>query len=156
MTNSVSSSDGVKSSHVGSTIVGNDLVESAPAAEDTLEDEVRNDIVRLRGGSTSFGIRGKSTTSMDDISVVPDFRHEEGVHMGFAEEGRDVGNHRGNEKVLGLADLTLVTGLDEPANIFVEKRPPKPNKKVPGLSGPLNPKCSQRAQQLVDVSSGAP
>lgn len=50
--------------------------------------------------------------------------------MGFSKQGGDQRDDRGDVEVLGLAQLTLVTRLDIPANVFVEEGPPKTDQEV--------------------------
>jgi len=65
----------ISSSNVGSGVVGNNLFESSPAAEDILEDKVGNDFGGVRGGSTTFWIGGESISGMENITVGSNLRH---------------------------------------------------------------------------------
>ena len=65
-----------------------------------------------------------------DVAVGTKLRHEEGIDVGFSEEGGDERNDRRDVEVLHLAQLTLVTRLTVPTDVFVKVRPPEAKQKV--------------------------
>ena len=81
-----------------------------------------------------YGPLSPVAADVDDVAIGTSARHEERVDMGFPKEGRDRGNDGGNEEVLRLANLALVTSFDKPANILVEIRPPEAKEEVAARS----------------------
>jgi hypothetical protein len=119
-----------QSSDVRGSVVSNQLFKTTPATENILEDEVGDNFARIGRSSASLGIGGQSIASVMDVAVGTKLRHEEGIDVGFSEEGGDERNDRRDVEVLHLAQLTLVTRLTVPTDVFVKVRPPEAKQKV--------------------------
>ena len=117
MVNVVTRRETVESGNPRCSVVGDDLFESSPSAENVLEEEVRDDIAAFGGGSSCFRPGCQSATTMEDVSVGSALRHVERVEVSFAKNRRNVRNGRRNVKVLGLPNLALVACSDIPANV---------------------------------------
>ena len=74
----------------GGVIVRDKLFEGSPSTEDILEEEVGENLASLRGDSSAFRIRHERTLGVEDVAILPELRHKEGVSMGFTEQRRDV------------------------------------------------------------------
>ena len=122
----------IESSNVGGSVVGNELSESAPTAENILEDEIGDNSGGVRRRSATLRIGSQSTLSMKDVTIRPNSRHKEGVDMSLAEQRGNFGDNRRDVEVFGLANLALMTHPGVPANVVVEVRPPEANEEIPG------------------------
>ena len=84
MVDVVSLAKPVCSSDIGHGVISDNFSHTSPPTEDT-EDEHPNNLSRFRGRSLPLGPRDKSALGMKDITIAPDFRHEEGIHMNSSE-----------------------------------------------------------------------
>ena len=130
VTDTVARCQNVEGGNIGRGIVGDELFKTTPATEDVLEDEVCDDLSRVRGSSTTFRIGGESVVSVVDVAIGTELRHKKGINVSLAKQRRDGGNNRGNMKILGLAQLTLMTSTGVPTNILIEVGPPEMQEKV--------------------------
>ena len=118
MVNVVTRHKTVESGNPRCSVVGDDLFESSPSAENVLEEEVHDDIAAFGSGSSCFRPGCQSATTMEDVSVRSALRHVERVEVSFVKDRRNVRNSRRNVEVLGLLNLALVACSDIPANII--------------------------------------
>jgi hypothetical protein len=63
--------------------------------------------------------------SLHDIPIASHMRHVHGVNIDLAEEGRGVVDSGWEPDFGGLVDLALVTSLNVPLDIGVERGPPE-------------------------------
>ena len=75
-------------------------------------------------------IGGESVASVVNVAIGTKLRHKKSINVSLAKQRRNGGNNRGNMKILGLAQLTLVASTGVPANILIEVRPPETQEKV--------------------------
>lgn len=66
---------------------------------------------------------------MENVAIVPNLWHEEGVHVSLAKEGGNHRNDRRNVEVSCLANLALVASPDIPPNVLSYLWPPESNLK---------------------------
>ena len=84
MVDVVSLAKPVRSSDIGHGVIGDNFSHTSPPTEDT-EDKHSDNLSRFQGRSLPLRPRDKSASGVKDITIAPDFRHEEGIHMNSSE-----------------------------------------------------------------------
>lgn len=74
---------------------------------------------------TPFGPGTKRTACLDNVAEARGKWHEHGVDVSFTEEGCTDGNCWRNADLGGLANLTLVAGVDVPLDVLFQQGPPE-------------------------------
>ena len=75
--------ENVKSRNVLRGIVGHDLGQSTPSAEELLKDKVSDNSSRVGGCCSSFRVQCHSALSVDHILIASNLGHQESVDMNF-------------------------------------------------------------------------
>ena len=117
MSNPIALCKPVECRDVSSPVVGYDLLNSSPTAQDFFEKECAKGAPGLGSESTPLGPRGEGASSLYNVSEAAGVRHEHGIDISLAEEWRWRGDGRWDPDFGGLADLTFVAGLNIPLNI---------------------------------------
>src|SRR5882672_5313305 len=105
--------------HECRTIVGNNFSDSTPSTKDVLEYKITESLLIFFPKGMPFGPRRHGTTSLDEIVKLVHSWHEHGVDVNLLKEGGDVGNSRGQMKMMGLPSLARMTCRNEPLHIFL-------------------------------------
>src|SRR5882672_5866599 len=105
--------------HECRTIVSNNFSDSTPSTKDVLEYKITKSLLIFLPKGMPFGPRRHGTTSLDEIVELVHGWHEHGVNVNLQKEGGDVGNSRGQMKMMGLPSLARMTCRNEPLHIFL-------------------------------------
>ena len=125
MSNSVALRKPVECRDVSGPVVGHDLLNGSPSAQDFFEKECAQGAPGLGSESTPLGPCGEGASSLNNVSEASRMGHEHSVNISFAEKGRWCGDGGWYPDFRCLADLALVARFDVPPNIVSERRPPK-------------------------------
>ena len=112
------------------TIVSNNFRDSTPLTEEVLKDEGCKNGSRFRLQHMPFQVSSQSTVCLNNVLIPGHVRHEHCINMDPPEQFAHNGYGWRNLEAAGLADLALVTGLDEPLDIVNQHRPPEVKQQV--------------------------
>lgn len=107
------------------SVVGDNLVDTTPATDNVLKDELSSGLSSIRAEHAEFRVAGQRAASLNDITVGVGPRKVHDIDMDASEERCRGGNDGRDVQVGGLAYLTLVACPDVPLDIVVHKGPPK-------------------------------
>ena len=87
--NAILFSEQIYSGDVRSGVIGDYIRQDLPSGRGYLEYEGGERLLGVRGSGTSFGPRTHGATSMEDVAIVPNPRHQESIQWSFSVERRD-------------------------------------------------------------------
>jgi len=93
--------------------------------EDLFKDKHADSLTGLDPECVPLGPSSKRAVSLYEVVVARCQRHKHSVDIGFVEERGWLGDSGRNADVSSLADLALVTGLDVPPDVRLERGPPE-------------------------------
>jgi len=115
----------VEGGDVRHAIVGDDLFDGTPPAQNFLEKKHTESAACLSAESMPLRPGGKGAAGLGDVMEATGRRHKRGVDIEFAEEWGGDCDGRWNADFGGLAKLALMAGGDIPFDILLKGGPPE-------------------------------
>ena len=115
----------IKSSNIGSPIISDNFLNSAPSAQDLLEDKRAKSATSLRAKCIPFGPGSEQAASLNNISEARSQGHEHGVNISLVEEGSGNGDGGQDADFNCLVKLALITCGGVPFDVLFKQRPPE-------------------------------
>ena len=115
----------VEGSDIRCAVVGDNLFDGAPPAQNFLEKKHTESAACLSAESTPLRPGGKGAAGLGDVTEAAGRGHKRGVDVELAEKwGGDCDGGR-NADLGGLAKLALMAGGDVPFDVLLEGGPPE-------------------------------
>ena len=111
MTDTIALCEPVECCNVGHSIVGYNLLNSSPSAQDFFEKECTKCVSSLSTKSTPLWPCCERTSSLNDVPKSACMWHEHCVDVGLVEDGCWCGNSGWNPDFCCLVNLALCSGM---------------------------------------------